>query len=131
MEADGSGVRQLCFEQDHDFNPTVLPSGRLLYLRWEYSDLPHANSRMMFSMNPDGTGQMEYYGSNSYWPNSIFGGRPVPGSPGKFVGIVAGHHGAHRGGGLVPFDVGRGRHEADGAVQRIPGYGRKVEPVVR
>jgi len=131
MEADGSGVRQLCFEQDHDFNPTVLPSGRLLYLRWEYSDLPHSNSRMMFSMNPDGTGQMEYYGSNSYWPNSIFGGRPVPGSPGKFVGIVAGHHGSHREGELVLFDVGRGRHEADGAVQRIPGYGRKVEPIVR
>jgi formylglycine-generating enzyme required for sulfatase activity len=131
MEPDGSAVRQLCFEQDHDFNPTMLPSGRVLYLRWEYSDLPHANSRMMFSMNPDGTGQMEYYGSNSYWPNSIFGARPVPAKPGKFVGIVAGHHGSHREGELVLFDVGRGRREATGAVQRIPGRGGKIEPLVR
>ncbi|MFH1268892.1 MAG: hypothetical protein ABIK89_24465 [Planctomycetota bacterium] len=35
MEPDGSGIRQLCFEQDHDFNPALLPSGRVLYLRWE------------------------------------------------------------------------------------------------
>ena len=131
VEADGSGVRQLCFEQDHDYNPSLLPSGRVLYLRWEYSDLPHSNSRIMFSMNPDGTGQMEYYGSNSYWPNSTFGARAVPDQPGKFVGIVAGHHGSHREGELVLFDIERGQQEADGAVQRIPGFGKPVEPIVR
>ena len=131
MDADGSHVRQLCFEQDHDYNPAMLPTGRVLYLRWEYSDLPHSNSRMMFSMNPDGTQQTEYYGSGSYWPNSIFGARPIPGSPGKFVGIVAGHHGSHREGELVLFDVGRGRREAEGAVQRIPGHGLEVKPIVR
>jgi hypothetical protein len=131
MESDGSCVRQLCFEQDHDYNPTMLPTGRVLYLRWEYSDLPHSNSRMMFSMNPDGTQQAEYYGAGSYWPNSIFGARPIPGSPGKFVGIVAGHHGSHREGELVLFDVARGRREAEGAVQRIPGRGLAVEPIVR
>ncbi len=31
-------------------------------------------------MNPDGTGQAEYYGTNSYWPNAIFYARPDPGS---------------------------------------------------
>jgi formylglycine-generating enzyme required for sulfatase activity len=131
MDADGSHVRQLCFEQDHDFNPAVMDDGRVLYLRWEYSDLPHTNSRRLFTMNPDGTGQTVFYGSNSYWPNGIFGARPIPGQPGKVVGIVAGHHGSHREGELVVFDAGRGRHEADGAVQRIPGRGRKIEPLVR
>ncbi len=131
MDADGGNVRQLCFEQDHDFNPVVMESGRVLYLRWEYSDLPHSNSRRMFTMNPDGTGQMAYYGSNSYWPNAIFGARPIPGHPGKFIGIVAGHHGSYREGELVLFDTGRGRQEAEGVVQRIPGRGRKVEPLVR
>jgi formylglycine-generating enzyme required for sulfatase activity len=131
MDADGGNVRQLCFEQDHDFNPVMMPSGRVMYLRWEYSDLPHSNARRVFSMNPDGTGQMAYYGSNSYWPNGVFGARPVPDRPGKFAGIVAGHHGSHREGELVLFDVGRGRHEADGAVQRIPGRGRRIEPLVR
>jgi len=123
MDADGSNVRQLCFEQDHDFNPAVLPNGRVLYLRWEYSDLPHANSRILFSMNPDGTGQMAVYGRNSYWPNSLFGARPLPGHSARFVGIVAGHHGSYREGELVVFDASLGRGEADGVVRRIPGRG--------
>ncbi|NQT39076.1 MAG: SUMF1/EgtB/PvdO family nonheme iron enzyme, partial [Planctomycetes bacterium] len=130
LDADGGNLRQLCFEQDHDFNPVMLPSGRVLYLRWEYSDLPHATSRMLFSMNPDGTGQAAYYGSGSYWPNAIFAPRPIPGRSGQVVGIVAGHHGSHREGELVLFDTNRGRHEATGVVQRIPGFGQKVEPVV-
>ncbi len=32
---------------------------------------------------------------------------------------------------LVIFDPAKGRHEADGAVQRIPGYGKRVEPIIR
>ena len=131
MNADGSGIRQLCFEQDHDFNPVMLPSGRVLYLRWEYSDLPHSNSRILFSMNPDGTGQMAFYGRNSYWPNALFGARPIPGHPARFVGVVAGHHGSNREGELVLFDADRGRREAGGAVQRVPGFGKPVEPTVR
>ena len=63
-------IRRLTFEQDHDWCPTVLNNGRVLYLRWEYSDIPHFVSRILFHMNPDGTEQMEFYGSNSYWPNS-------------------------------------------------------------
>ena len=44
-----------------------------------------AFTRLLFHMNPDGTEQMAYYGSNSYWPNSIFYARPIPGHPTKFV----------------------------------------------
>ena len=124
-------VRQLCFDQDHNWCPAVLPTGRVLYLRWEYSDIPHAFSRILFHMNPDGTGQMEYYGSNSYWPNSLFYARPCPGAPTKFVGIVTGHHGVARVGEMVLFDHARGRYEADGALQRIGGWGKPVEPVLR
>lgn len=130
MNPDGTGIRQLCFDQEHTWCPTVLPNGRLLYLRWEYTDTPHAHSRLLFHMNPDGTGQMEYYGSNSYWPNSLFYARPIPGSSTKFVAIVGGHHGVPRMGELVIFDVARGRRETDGVVQRIPGRGRKVEPKI-
>ena len=65
MDADGSHVRQLCFDQDHDWYPTVLNDGRVLYTRWEYTDSPHYFTRLLFHMNPDGTDQMEYYGSNS------------------------------------------------------------------
>ncbi|NLX97315.1 MAG: hypothetical protein GXY83_14180, partial [Rhodopirellula sp.] len=127
MNSDGSGIRQLCFDQEHNWCPTVLNNGRVLYLRWEYTDTPHAHSRVLFHMNPDGTAQMEYYGSNSYWPNSLFYARPIPDHPTRFVGIVSGHHGVARMGELVVFDPALGRREAEGAIQRIPGRGRKVE----
>ena len=126
----GGKIRQLTLEQDHDWCPTVLNNGRILYLRWEYTDLPHAFSRILFHMNPDGTQQMEYYGSNSYWPASMFYARPIPGHPTKVVAVVGGHHELPRMGDLVIFDPARGRFEADGAVQRIPGYGRRPAPTM-
>ncbi len=131
MDADGSNIRQLCFDQDHNWCPTVLNNGRVLYSRWEYSDTPHYFTRLLFHMNPDGTGQMEYYASNSLWPNSIFYARPIPNHPTKVVAVISGHHGVPRMGELVLFDPARGRHEAQGAVQRIPGHGKEVDPVIR
>jgi len=130
MDAKGKNIRQLCFDQEHNWCPTVLNNGRVLYSRWEYTDTPHSNSRLLFHMNPDGTGQVEYYGSNSYWPNSIFYARPVPGHSTKVVGVVGGHHDHPRMGELVIFDPSKGRFEADGVVQRIPGRGKKVQPVI-
>lgn len=124
-------IRRLTFDQEHNWGPVVLESGRVMFTRWEYSDLPHFVARLMFTMNPDGTGQMEHYGSGSYWPNSIFYAQPVPGHPTRFVGIVTGHHGVRRMGELVVFDPARGRFEADGAVQRIPGWGQRVKAIIR
>ena len=129
MDGDGRHIRQVCFEQDHDYCPAVLNNGRILYLRWDYTDTPHVWNRQLFSMNPDGTDQMEYYGSNSYWPNAIFYARPIPGHPTKVAGIVTGHH-VGRVGELIVFDPEKGRRETDGVVQRIPGYGRRVEPLI-
>lgn len=131
MDGDGRNIRQLCFDQEHDWCPTVLGNGRVLYSRWEYADTPHSNTRLLFHMNPDGTGQTEYYGSNSYWPNAVFYARPVPNHPTKVVGIVGGHHDNPRMGELVIFDPAQGRREATGVVQRIPGHGKRVEPLVR
>ncbi|MBN1417666.1 MAG: hypothetical protein JXP34_02760, partial [Planctomycetes bacterium] len=131
MNPDGTEIRQICFDQDHNWCPTLLNDGRVLYSRWEYSDTPHYFSRLLFSMNPDGTNQLEYYASNSMWPNSIFYARPIPNHPTMVVAVISGHHGVPRMGELLLFDPALGRREANGAVQRIPGYGKKVEPIIR
>ena len=128
--ADGA-IRRLTFDQDHNWCPTVLNDGRLLYLRWEYADIPHFAARILFHMNPDGSDQKEYYGSGSYWPNAMFYARPIPGSATRFAAVVGGHHGQPRMGELVLFDTAQGRCEADGALQRIPGRGKKIEPIIR
>jgi formylglycine-generating enzyme required for sulfatase activity len=129
MDADGSNIRRLGFDQDHDYCPTVMNDGRVMYLRWDYTDLPHQWPRILFAMNPDGTGQRAIYGSNSYWPNAIFNARPIPDHPSKVLGVITGHH-VGRVGELILFDLAQGQHEADGVVQRIPGWGEEVEPII-
>lgn len=124
-------TRRLTFDQDNNWFPAMLPDGRVMFLRWEYTESAHYFSRVLMHMNPDGSDQKEYYGSNSYWPNSLFNARPIPGRPGMFSGIVSGHHGVKRLGELVIFDVNRGRTATEGAVQKIPGYGKPVENVTR
>ena len=123
-------IRRLTNDQDHNWCPTVLNNGRLLYQRWEYADIAHAFTRLLFHANPDGSGQMEYYGGNSFWPTALFYARPVPGHPTQVIAVVGGHHDAPRQGELVILDPARGRHETEGVVQRIPGFGETVEPVI-
>jgi formylglycine-generating enzyme required for sulfatase activity len=123
-------IRRLTNDQDHNWCPTVLNDGRLLYQRWEYADIAHAFTRLLFRSNPDGSGQMEYYGGNSFWPTAMFYARPIPNHPTMVVTVVGGHHDAPRQGELILLDPARGRHEASGVVQRIPGFGKPVEPVI-
>jgi formylglycine-generating enzyme required for sulfatase activity len=123
-------VRQLTVDQEHNWCPTVMNNGRVMYQRWEYTDTPHAFYRLMFAMNPDGTEQRSLYGTNSYWPNAMFYSRPVPNHSTRFVSIVGGHHDRPRMGELVIFDPSQGQREADGVVQRIPGFGQEVEPII-
>ncbi len=131
LQRETGTLRQLCFDQDHNWSPRVLPNGRVLYQRWEYSDTPHSNSRMLFHMNPDGTDQREYWGSGVYFPNSFFYARPLPGKTGRVVGIATGHHGTKRSGRLLIVEPGTGRGEGDGVIQEIPGWGKAVEPIIR
>ena len=122
-------IRRLTFEQDSNWGPSIMENGRVIYVRWEYSDTPHVFTRVVMTMNPDGTNQAHHYGSNSYWPTATHNPKQIPGKSSQFVGIVSGHHGM-RPGPMVLFDVAVGRHEADGALQMFPGYGQKVVPVV-
>ncbi len=121
-------IRQLTFEQDADWMPTLMENGRVMYTRWEYVDNSHYFSRILMHMNPDGTAQSSLYGSVSYWPNSLFYTRQVPNDPNKFVSIVTGHHGTHRSGELHMFDISKGTKEEQGRVHKFPTYGREFVP---
>lgn len=132
MDKDGKNIRRLCFDQDNNWCPVLLKDGRVLYLRWEYTDSAHYFSRVLMHMNPDGTAQNEFYGSNSYWPNCLFYARPLPGSTTQFVAIVSGHHGTMRAGELYMFDVTKGREETQGVVQQLkPEKGNSTMGLVR
>lgn len=123
--------RRLTFDQDGNWNPVVMNNGRLMYTRWEYTDLTHYYSRMVFHMNPDGTENKSLYGSGSFFPNSIYDVKPLPGNSSRFVGIVSGHHGVVRSGRLMIFDPAKSRKEEKGIVQELPFRERKIIPEIK
>ena len=85
-------VRQLTFEQDSDFTPTVTHDGRVMFTRWEYSDLAHFFARELMTMNPDGVGQLALWGSGTYSPPFFSNARSVPGEPHLVSMFTGGHH---------------------------------------
>lgn len=131
LERGSGSIRQLCFDQDHNWSPRILPNGRVLYQRWEYSDTPHSNTRMLFHMNPDGTDQREYWGGGVYFPNSFFYARPLPGPEGRVIGVASGHHGTARSGRLLIAAPCAERGEGDGVIQEVPGRNTPVLPMVK
>jgi len=130
MDADGANVRQLCFDQDLDLHPSVLPDGQVIYSRWDYTGILHAYVRPLMVMNPDGTSQRAVYGSNSYYPNCLFFPRAVPGSPNKIAAVLAGYHGQNRMGELAVLDISQGWSGESGIVHRISHRGEPIVPVV-
>ena len=123
--------RRLTFDQDGNWNPTVMNNGRVMYTRWEYTDLTHYFSRIIMHMNPDGTENKALYGSGSFWPNSTFDVKPLPGNSSQFIGIISGHHGVQRSGRLIIFDPVKSRKEVYGVVQELPFRDRNVIPEVK
>jgi len=117
-DPDGKYLRRVSFDQVTVNYPQVLNDGRVVYTRWEYNDRGQIYPQPLFVMNADGTGQTEYYGNNSYFPNTIGHARPIPGSS-KVIAIASGHH-SHQVGGLIRIDVGQGRQEAQGCTYVAP-----------
>ena len=120
-DGDGRFMRRLGFDQVHTNYPTVLDDGTVVYTRWDYNDRGQIYPQALFQMNPDGTGQTEYYGNNSWFPTTLVHARGIPGST-RVMAIATGHH-THQGGKLVLVDPSQGRQEAAGVTMLAP-----VEP---
>ncbi|MEG1748305.1 MAG: SUMF1/EgtB/PvdO family nonheme iron enzyme [Tannerellaceae bacterium] len=124
-------LRRLTFDQDANWNPVVMNNGRVMYTRWEYTDLTHYYSRIIMHMNPDGTENKALYGSGSMFPNSTFDVQPLPGHSSAFVGVISGHHGIARSGRLIVFDPTKARKGTAGIVQEIPYRNRPVVELIK
>ena len=124
-------LRRITFDQDANWNPVVMNNGRVMYTRWEYTDLTHYYSRIVMHMNPDGTENKALYGSGAMFPNSTFDIQPLPGHGSAFVGIISGHHGVARSGRLILFDPSKGRKSVSGMTQEIPHRNRPIKEVIK
>lgn len=127
MNADGSDMRRITFDQDHNMHPAVLENGRVIYNRWDYTGINRVFLRPLMVMNPDGTAQRAFHGSNSWFPNGLYSPRSLPGNSGQLLCILSGYHGPGRTGHLVLLDVNKGTQETQGIVKRISGQGLPLE----
>ncbi|MCX5674399.1 MAG: hypothetical protein NTX87_05275 [Planctomycetota bacterium] len=90
-DADGRSVRPISANVEQDNTPWVMPDGRLLYMRWEYVDRSRVQFHHLWTVNPDGTGQMTYFG-NMHPGTVMLDAKPIPGTD-KVVSIFSPGHG--------------------------------------
>ena len=110
-DPDGGNIRVLSSNVEHDNTPWPLPDGRLLYTRWEYVDRSQMAFHHLWTVNPDGTGQMVYFGNQL--PSRVFiDAKPIPGTQ-KIV---------------ASFCPGHGRREHAGAITIVTPAAGPDEP---
>lgn len=64
MNTDGSNIEQVSYNQSHDFHPSVLSNGQVVFSRWDHAG-PN-DSINIYRMNPDGSALELLYGQNSH-----------------------------------------------------------------
>ena len=108
----GENIHPISSNNDHDNTPWVMPDGRLLYMRWEYTDRSQVHYHHLWTVNPDGTGQMVYFG-NMYGGIVMLDAKPIPGSD-RIVAV---------------FSPGHGRNEHMGPITLVdPDAGPDAQP---
>ncbi len=112
MDADGSDIRQISFNQSHDRNPTVLNTGEILFARWDH--VGNRNHFPLFITNPDGTNIFVQYGAFSPG-NSFLHPREMP--DGRVMTSLMSLSGTREGGALMAVDI---RNFAESG-ERVPG----------
>lgn len=71
MNADGTGIHQITFNPSHDIDSYLLPSGRVLFSRWDNTPGRTGGSAIhLYSVNPDGTDVELLYGAQSHTTSS-------------------------------------------------------------
>jgi hypothetical protein len=106
MNADGTGIRQISFNQSHDLDPAVMNDGRIVFSRWENAS---GSSIHLYSVRPDGAGLELLYGANSHATGS--GGsivqflQPRPRPDGRILALVRPFAGTEQGGDGVLIDT--------------------------
>jgi len=90
-DGDGKNIYIISRNNEPDYTPALLPDGRILYTRWEYTERPLWRLQKLWTINADGTGEAVYWGNGSAYPDMLWEARPVPDTTQvMFVGV--GHH---------------------------------------
>ena len=118
MNVDGSGIRQMSFGESNEWDPSVLPDGRIIYTRWDYINRHDTLYQSLWVTRPDGTGVAHFYGNYTRNPCLTSEAKAIPGSH-KIVCTAAGHH-AYTAGSIIVVDPLKGDDGADPITRVTP-----------
>jgi hypothetical protein len=110
MGENGENPRSVSFHETHEWDPSLLKDGRVIYTRWDYVDRNAVHYQQLWSALPDGNNAQIYYGNNTWNPTGTWEARAIPGSS-KIMATAAPHHGMSAGS-VIVLDTARG---VDGA----------------
>ncbi len=116
-DADGKNIRPVSSNNEQDNTPWVLPDGRVLYQRWEYVDRSQVDYHHLWTMNPDGTGQMVFFG-NMYPSTVMIDAKPIPNTDGVLATFSPGHGEREHEGPFYVIDV-KGGPDDRGRARRV------------
>ncbi|MCI0432194.1 MAG: hypothetical protein L0271_00900 [Gemmatimonadetes bacterium] len=106
MNDDGSGIRQISFNQSHDLDPAVLDDGRIVFSRWENAS---GSAIHLYTVNPDGSRLELLYGANSHATGTgtteVQFLAPRPAEDGRVVSLLKPFQGTEQGGDPVAIDT--------------------------
>jgi hypothetical protein len=105
--ADGTEIRMLSNNAEQENTPWMLPDGRVLYMRWEYVDRNQLLYHHLWTVNPDGTSVMVYFG-NQYPGYVMIDAKPIPNSTKIVASFSPGHGLAEHMGYVTIVDLRRG-----------------------
>ena len=125
-DRDGQNIRQISANVEHDNTPCVLRDGRVVFQRWEYVDRSQVHYHHLWSVNPDGTGQMVYYGNMR--PGGVFiDPQPIPGSS-RIVFVNSPSHGRAEHAGTICTVSDRNGPDDPGALRVVHTAGDLRDP---
>jgi len=109
MDPDGSNMRPISVNSENEFDPAVLPDGRLVFGRWEYVDKNALTVQSLWSMYPDGTNETAIYANNMVFPEATLDPRPVPGT--RLIAITLSKHNSTPRGTIAYLDPFVGKND--------------------
>ena len=117
-DGNGANIQPVSANIEHDNTPWPLPDGRVIYERWEYVDRSRVAFHHLWTANPDGTGQMIYYG-NLHPGTLMIDAKPIPGNYNEVVAVFSPKHGRKEHAGAITIVTPKAGPDEPSSARRV------------
>jgi hypothetical protein len=125
MDGDGKNVRCISINNVNEFDPAVLPDGRILFGRWEYVDKTALYMQSLWTIFPDGTNETALFANNLAKPTALLDARPVSGT--QLVVTALTPHNGQAVGAIAMIDPRLGKNNLGAVTNFTPKYPTEMD----